>query len=66
MDYKELFREGWNSYWNNKNREDCPYVKYSSHYKDWSDGWYEAQHCDVSSQPRGIHTAFEEKFESRD
>lgn len=55
---KTKYQEGWDSYWNSKNREDCPYEQYSSNYKDWLEGWYNAQHCDVATQPRGIGQAF--------
>ncbi len=41
--HKEKWREGWDAYYEGKQREDCPYVVGSSDYVSWTDGWFDAQ-----------------------
>jgi hypothetical protein len=45
---KQKFDEGWDAYFNEIDKEKCPYIKFSSDYVAWNDGYNSARIDDLS------------------
>ena len=50
---------GWDAAWKGVNSDDCPYIKHTSQWSWWHDGWTEAMMAKCRSEPRGMGAAFE-------
>jgi len=55
----KIYIDGYNAYLNGTNEEDCPYVKFTSNYTYWGDGYFDAKMTDIQSSPRGMFSDYE-------
>lgn len=58
--YSLKFKEGWNACNTGFSKESCNYVKHSSNYVAWNDGYYEAL-IRKNKKGNGVFTEFEDE-----